>query len=104
MSILRNSLISAAILFAMPAFAQSANSANPGTVAQGANVAGSQKVTFNNGGVRILVTTPERYRRQSAGGGSAAVHLARWTWTEIGPGRSKIETSPVTVPRMTIPG
>ncbi len=53
MSILRNSLISAAILFAIPAFAQSANSANPGTVAQGANVAGSQKVTFNNSGVRM---------------------------------------------------
>jgi fermentation-respiration switch protein FrsA (DUF1100 family) len=50
MSILRNSLISAAILFALPAFAQSTN---PAAVAQGANVAGSQKVRFNNGGVRM---------------------------------------------------
>ncbi len=50
MSVLRNSLMSAAILFAVPAFAQSTN---PVAVAQGANVVGSQKVTFDNGGVRM---------------------------------------------------
>jgi fermentation-respiration switch protein FrsA (DUF1100 family) len=42
--------MSAAILFVMPAFAQSTN---PVAVAQGANAVGSQKVTFDNGGVRM---------------------------------------------------
>ena len=32
-------------------------------------------------------------------GGRAAVHRACCTWTEIGPGRSNIDASPVTVPR-----
>ncbi len=50
MSLLKKSLIFAAMLFALPAFAQSAQ---PTTVAQGANVVGSQKVTFDNGDVRM---------------------------------------------------
>lgn len=52
MSILKTSIISAAILCAMPAFAQSTPAATL-TVAQGANAVGSQKVTFNNGGVQM---------------------------------------------------
>jgi len=40
----------AAILCAMPAFAQSTS---PVTVAQGINAVGSQKVTYNNSGVRM---------------------------------------------------
>mgnify|MGYP001210803611 CR=1 FL=1 len=50
MSILKNSLMSAAILFAIPTFA---HAAEPTTVAQGVNVVGSQKVTFNNSGVQM---------------------------------------------------
>lgn len=50
MSILKNSVMSAAILFSMPVFAQSTT---PATVAQGINVVGSHKVTFNNSGVRM---------------------------------------------------
>ncbi len=50
MSVLKNSLMSAAILFAMPTFAQAAE---PTTVAQGMNVVGSQKVTFNKGGIQM---------------------------------------------------
>lgn len=50
MSILKHSLMSAAILFAMPPFAQAAV---PTTVAQSVNVVGSQKVTFNNGGIQM---------------------------------------------------
>lgn len=50
MSILKSSLVSAAVLFAMPTLAQAAE---PTTVAQGVNVVGSQKVTFNNGGIQM---------------------------------------------------
>ncbi|UVH60633.1 sorbosone dehydrogenase family protein [Variovorax paradoxus] len=58
MSISRNSLISAAILFAMPAFAQSANPTN------GASVIGSPKVTLNHGTARIQDTTPRDWSMQ----------------------------------------
>lgn len=47
MSILKSSLISAAMLFSLSALAHAA------TVAEGANVAGSQKVTFNNGAITM---------------------------------------------------
>jgi len=50
MSILKDSLIFAAILLATPTFAQAAE---PTTVAQGVNVIGSRKITFNNGGVTM---------------------------------------------------
>lgn len=62
MSILRSSLLSASILLALPAVAQSTSST---TVAQGANVAGSQHVTFNNGGVRMAgnLYLPANYDR-----------------------------------------
>ncbi|ALM84252.1 alpha/beta hydrolase [Bordetella sp. N] len=50
MSILRSSLVLATILFALPTLGQAAP---PNTVAQGVNVLGSQKVEFNNGGVRM---------------------------------------------------
>lgn len=49
MSVFRSSLLSAAMLVAVPTFAQS--TAVP--VAQGVNVVGSQKVTFNNAGIRM---------------------------------------------------
>lgn len=62
MSILRNSVMAASIMLAMPPFAQSAL---PITVAQGANVAGSQKVTFSNGAVRMAgnLYLPAHYDR-----------------------------------------
>jgi hypothetical protein len=44
-------LIAAAFLFAVPAFAKSANDT---TVAQGVNGFGSHKITDNNGGVRMV--------------------------------------------------
>lgn len=51
MSILRNSLISAAILFSLPSFAQTAN---PASVAEGANTVGAEAVTFDNGAIRMV--------------------------------------------------
>ncbi len=50
MSILRYSPICVAMLFALPVIAQGESRA---TVAQGANVVGSQKVTFRNGAVSL---------------------------------------------------
>lgn len=50
MSILKSSLIGAAMLMASPAFAQVPN---PPGVAQGINTVGSQPVTFSNGDVRM---------------------------------------------------
>ncbi|WP_191833309.1 alpha/beta hydrolase, partial [Pseudomonas fluorescens] len=47
MSILKSSLISAAMLFSLPSLAHAA------TVAEGANVVGSQKITFNNGAIAM---------------------------------------------------
>ncbi|WP_050470409.1 alpha/beta hydrolase [Herbaspirillum chlorophenolicum] len=47
---LRNSLISAAIFFALPPLAVAAGAP---TVAEGVNVAGSRKVTFSNGAIRM---------------------------------------------------
>lgn len=49
MSLFRSTLLSAAMLVAVPAFAQSKSV----TVAQGVNVVGSQKVTFNNAGIQM---------------------------------------------------
>ena len=54
--------MSAAILFALPTVAQSAS---PATMAQGANVAGSQHVTFNNGSVRMIAGERAETRKQS---------------------------------------
>lgn len=53
MSILKNSLICAAIFCAMPSLVQATSPAQA-TVAQGVNAVGSQKVTFNNNGVRMV--------------------------------------------------
>lgn len=47
MSILKSSLISAAMLFSLPSLAHAA------TVAEGANVVGSQKIAFNNGAIAM---------------------------------------------------
>ncbi|MFZ4824172.1 MULTISPECIES: alpha/beta hydrolase [Pseudomonas] len=47
MSILKSSLISAAMLFSLPSLAHAAS------VAEGANVVGSQKVAFNNGAIAM---------------------------------------------------
>lgn len=53
MSILKSSFIASTLLLAMPTFAQPGSAEDTATVAQGANVTGSQHVTFNNGGVRM---------------------------------------------------
>jgi fermentation-respiration switch protein FrsA (DUF1100 family) len=50
MSILRNSLLSAAILLTQTSLAQAVT---PGAVAEGANVVGSENVTFTNGEIKM---------------------------------------------------
>lgn len=62
MSILKASLVATAIALATPAFTQPRN---PATVAQGINAVGSERVTFDNNGVRMAgnLYLPANYDR-----------------------------------------
>lgn len=62
MSVIKNSLLSAALLFSLSTLSQAAT---PGTVAAGVNVVGAEKVTFNNAGSQMAgnLYLPAHYDR-----------------------------------------
>lgn len=62
MSVMKNSLLSAALLFSLSMLSQAAT---PGTVAAGVNAVGAEKVTFNNAGIKMAgnLYLPAHYDR-----------------------------------------